>query len=175
MGIIHLKILKFSNVQKFGALLFQFSKIFKKPSSNFKCSKFACRESYFSIIFSVKTLHILTTFLASGIQNANAGVHCFKHLNNEILNWKKAFSKFWNIGRAIFQIFGDWKTRRFSNEFSHGRFTVSAVSCLLSAQPPAFGRSVLSSALEHASFCWSLPQYVQALACRLAMMTCVNR
>ena len=51
MGIIHLKSFEFSNFQNFGRLLFQFSKNFEKPSSNFEFSKFECRESCFSIIF----------------------------------------------------------------------------------------------------------------------------
>ena len=33
-------------------------------------------------------------------------------------NWKTVFRKFWNIGQAIFQNFGNWKIRRFSNEWS---------------------------------------------------------
>ena len=36
LGIIHLKFFEFSNFQKFGRPLFEFSKIFEKPSSNFK-------------------------------------------------------------------------------------------------------------------------------------------
>ena len=35
-----------------------------------------------------------------------------------IQNWKRAVWKFWKIGRAIFQIFGNWKIRRFSKELS---------------------------------------------------------
>ena len=47
-----------------------------------------------------------------------------KHLNivlrtllSIIRNWMKAFRKFWKIRRAAFQIFGNWKIRKISNEW----------------------------------------------------------
>ena len=37
--------------------------------------------------------------------------------NIKIRNWKKAFRKFWKIRRAAFQIYGNWKIRKISNEW----------------------------------------------------------
>ena len=61
----------------------------------------------------------------------------FMHLNivlrtslRRIRNWKKAFRKFWKIRRAVFQIFGNSKIRKVSNEWCQKNvFVVTSIHC----------------------------------------------
>ena len=118
IGIIHLKIFEFSNFQKFGRPLFEFSKIFEKPSSNFEFSDFfvttLCKKYLMLNIFGEKAC-FTTKKTGRWIYKSDV-VRSFpkniKHLkifyacsNSEIRKLEDGFSKIWKIRKAIFQIF----------------------------------------------------------------------